>query len=275
MRSLIVLALAITADCTGIRTRPAPSGSQQEQVAANILPTPTPSPSPAPIQEIELRGEAQIRMHKYKDVSRKLKYSIEGEYPYFIGQTAHARSFNRQIRIKIAKQYTYATHPNIRDFREHVRLSPKQNPLETVEFSYEILCGNQNLLSIRFHDMTYSYGAAHPLESYFSINFDVKRGEIVSLARLFRQGSQFMNKITKIAKSKLDEQKVFTFPDAIEAELKRHLEWNITADGFVVNFDRCAVSACADGERSVVILYAELKDILRWRDPRFSHLLDN
>jgi hypothetical protein len=209
-------------------------------------------------------------MREYKAVDHRLRYSITGEYPYVDARTRHARAFKHEIALKIVQQYGYATRPDWQEFQERHKLSPKQDPLQTAEFSYEILFSDENLVSIRFHDMTYSYGAAHPLESYFSVNYDLKRGAAVPIASLFRPGSRFMRRLIGLSKSKLDEQKVFTFPDAIETELSRHLEWNVTANGLVINFDRCAVAGCADGERSVLIPYDDLNDILRKHDSRFS-----
>ena len=214
-------------------------------------------------------------MRKYKDVSHKLKYSIKGEYPRVDAAVRPAQIFNREIRLKISRQYAYATRPNWSEFRDHVKVFPKEDPLETAEFNYEIMYANEDIVSVRFHDVTYSYGAAHPLESYFSITFDFSRGVPVPVATLFRADSHFLNRLIKLSKAKLDEQEVFTFPDAVEAELKRHVEWNVTAKGLVINFDRCAITACADGERSILIPYDDLNDILRRDDDRFSRLFGN
>jgi hypothetical protein len=209
-----------------------------------------------------------LRTQQFEAVSHKLKYSIKGEYPFLNASPyQQAIRFNREIRRKIAKQYGYAMSPDSKEFREHVRVFPKEDPLETAEFSYEILFANQELLSIRFHDITYSYGAAHPLEDYFSLNFDLKRGTVLQLASFFKSNTRYRRRLVQLCKKGLDDQGVFTYPDAVSAELRRHTEWNITRDGLVINFDRCAVASCGNGERSVTIQYDQLRDILNRNGP--------
>jgi len=162
--------------------------------------------------------------------------------------------------------------PKLKEFREQIRAFPKQDPLETAEFSYEILFASQEGLSIRFHDVIYSYGAAHPLEDYFSMNFNLKRGTVLQLATLFKSKARYRRRLVELCTKGLDDQGVLTRPDVIAAELRRHIEWNITREGLVVNFDRCAVSACMGGEHSVIIPYHDLANIL---NARLDRLLSN
>lgn len=265
---LILCIVLTTAGCNRAQDNSSlPTASPIAQSAPQTpTPTPTPSPSPTPIEKMIIGHGWTLRTKQFEAVSHKLKYSIKGEYPYLHASPYHrAIRFNREIRSKIAKQYGYAMTPDPKEFREHVRAFPKEDPLETAEFSYEILFANKGLLSIRFHDIIYSYGAAHPLEDYFSLNFDLKRGTVLKLTSFFKSNTRYRRRLVELCKKGLDDQGVFTYPDAISAELRRHIEWNITREGLVINFDRCAVSACMGGEHSVIIPYHELANILSVR----------
>jgi len=233
--------------------------------ATQCTPLPSPSPSPTPLQETSI-GHKNIKLRRYEAASHKLKYAITGEYPFINSRDPKAIRFNRAIQTRISKQYAYATRPNRKDFYERGAFS-KDDPLETAEFGYEILFANEHLLSIRFHDITYSAGAAHPLENYFSLNFDIRRGTVLQLVSVFKPNTNFTPRLAELCSKGLEEQDVLTSPDAIEAEFRRHVEWNITRDGLVINFDRCSVTSCNYGERSVAIGYDQLKNILRPNGP--------
>ncbi len=259
----LVLALVLSSTtCNQVENQSSTaSPTPTRQIAILATPSPTPPPSPTPIQDISI-GRWKIVPQKYKAVSHKLKYSITGEYPLIRSTDPRAARFARAIQNKISKQYAYATHPNRKDFYERGAFS-KDDPLETAEFSYEILFANDELLSIRFSDMTYSAGAAHPLENYFSLNFDLRRRTVFQIRSLFKPNVRVMSRLVKLSKKGLDEQSVSTDEDAVEAELRQHLEWNITRSGLMINFDRCAVASCGYGERSVVIPYDDLKELMR------------
>src|SRR5258706_4887744 len=169
--SLMLTFVLITTGCNpGESNSRGPSVSRVVQSTPQT-PTSPPSPSPAPIQDMIISHAWKLSTRQFEAVGHKLKYDIKGEYPFVHASSYHQGiRFNREIRSKIAKQYRYAMRPKLNEFREQIRAFPKQDPLETAEFSYEILFASQEGLSIRFHDVIYSYGAAHPLEDYFSMN---------------------------------------------------------------------------------------------------------
>jgi hypothetical protein len=260
--TLLTLMLASTT-CNQVEKQSSTDSPAPTQQIVIATPSPTPPFSATPFQDISI-GRWKIAPHKYKAVSHKIRYAITGEYPLVRSADSRAVRLNRAIQNKISKQHAYATHPNCKDFYERGAFS-KDDPLETSDFNYEILFGNDEFLSIRFHDMTYSAGAAHPLEDYFSLNFDLHRGAIFPLSSIFKSNTGYQQRLVELCKKGLDNQGVSTFPDAISAELRRHTEWNITREGLVINFDRCAVSGCMDGEHSVIIPYHELAKILSLR----------
>jgi hypothetical protein len=271
-RALSIAIMSMLA-CTPVRDQNA-NATFASSPQATPQPTPSASslPSSTALRRINVNGWI-VKPRQYRAVSHSLKYSITGEYPFIVSRDYRAVRLNREINTRIARQYAYAMHPTRKDFYDRGAFS-NEDPLETAEFTYEILFARDGLLSIRFHDMTYSAGAAHPLENYFSLNFDLKRIAIVPISSLFRPKLHFMRRLVDLCQKRFDEEGVFTFPDAIEAELHRHIEWNITREGLVVNFDRCSVMACAYGERAVRVPYDDFGNLLN-RKGLLGHILSD
>lgn len=207
----------------------------------------------------------------FNKVDHKLKFSIEGEYPQIENSTdARALKFNLEIKSRIARQYRWMTVQDLEESRERIRAYPGEDPLDTAEFSYEVLLSTDDLLSIRFQDMTYSRGAAHSSEGFFTLNYELKTGTILRLRDIFKPKVNYRGRLEQLCKARFDKKVAdYLFPDSLSRELQNHNEWNITHEGLVMNFDRCNIAPCAAGELSVVIPYQDLYDLLNQHSPVF------
>ena len=249
-----------------------PQTNSTPQIVENTPPPYRPAPYSTPANETVVGPGWTLRTKKFKEVSHRWKYSLEGQFPRIENtRDRRALKFNREIKRRIAKQYVGATQPNLKDFRDQVRAFPKEDPLETAEFDYEIMYSNDAVLSIRFHDITYSRGAAHPLESFFTLNYALTSGRIFRLKDVFKPKLRFKAKLEQLCDQKLADMRIYAlFPESMSNELRNYDEWNITSEGLVMNFDRCNVAACAYGEISIVIPYQNLRPLLNQRSPAYK-----
>src|SRR5258707_1187004 len=171
----------------------APSLSPAPSLASPAA-TATPSPTPSPDRTI---GHGwKLRSREFSAVSHKYRYKIEGDYPEISPSTdLRTRRINSEIKRRIAKQYRWAIVRNSQNLRDQIRLGRNEDPLNTAEFDYELLFENGDLLSIRFHDMNYSYPAAHSGEDYFSLSFDLRNGKAVPFAAMFQATAKFRRQL--------------------------------------------------------------------------------
>src|SRR5882724_2195795 len=261
-----IFLMFITASCqrpqnAGI----APSPTPIIQTTSQTL-TQSPSPSLTPVEDRILGRGLKLESEKFRTVRRQVRYDIQGEYPRIIPITdRRARRFNNEVNRKIRKHYVYMTAPKRRWLRDLIQTIPEQNPLQTAEFSYQVLTTNKDFLSVRFQDINYTYPAAHPLEDFFTVNFELKNGRVLLISSVFKRNTRYKNTIARLCEKQLTAEGLYVHADAILTDLHRNIEWNVTREGLVINFDRCAISSCGDGQRSVTIPYGELENILNPR----------
>lgn len=213
----------------------------------------------------------------------KLRYSIQGQYPEIQPVTGErALTFNREIRLRIARQYRRFTAPNLEELRRRIRDMPEIPIFDTAEFDYEILFASERFLSIRFHDTTYSFPKVHDVEAFFTLNYDLSTGRILRIDSVFKPERNFYPGLVELCAKGFRAQGISLYyedgslePSAykfILAYLRRHAEWNITHEGLVINFDQCTIPDCGHGKLSVTIPYHDLKNML---NTRILHSLSN
>lgn len=221
----------------------------------------TPSPSPTPEQEITFGSGWKLSSKSFEDVNHNLKYSIKGEYPQVHNSTdSRALKLNREIKRSIAKHNKDTIAPNPRDLSEHIQAFPGEDPLETAEFSYDIVLASDDLLSIRFSDETYSSGAAHPLMDFFTVNYDVKSGKLIEVGDIFKSGFDYRQFLSQVCIEKL--RVLEPYKDAVSPKRKTFPTWNILSEGILISFGKCEIDACVGGTKTVIIPYKDFKEHL-------------
>jgi hypothetical protein len=125
------------------------------------------------------------------------------------------------------------------------------------------------------------------------LNFDLKSGRALELADLFKPGTPHLQALSanSIADLKRQDEEEHrrevarvtgegkpagyagtrtpdsTFQIGAGPEADNYRAWNLTADGVVAAFASCQVSACAAGEKEVLVPYSALQEILSERGP--------
>ncbi|MBV9927641.1 MAG: DUF3298 domain-containing protein [Acidobacteria bacterium] len=222
-------------------------------------------------------GAHVVTTKRLDEGGRKHGYSVNVEYP----QVEGVEGFNRLAQAFVTKE--------VADFKKDA--GPEKGEKETMPeasedsltIRYTVRLLNDSLVSVEFPIDYYEHGAAHPSHAFHVINYDVKAGRELSLADLFRPGSNYLTKVSEVAVRQvrrwnrdsaeypggggqpyLDDAGI---ADGAKPEADNYQNWTLTPRGLAVTFDYYQLGAYAAGAPSVVLPYADLKDVLKTDGP--------
>ncbi|MDE5653792.1 MAG: RsiV family protein [Muribaculaceae bacterium] len=111
-----------------------------------------------------------------------------------------------------------------------------------------------------FHNYTYSYpeGAAHGMSVNSYVNYDIQKGEIVTLNRLFTAG--FEKLLLPAIRKKLEDSGVELLVEPEEVKMPQ--QFRITSSGVEFIYGLYEIAPYAEGEPTVMFYSSELSSIL-------------
>ena len=258
--SLIGCLLAFTA---GIVT--AASWDTKKKPAIAFEPAKTDVKEPPPANEITepsnseiflAGGPARIVADELRLKNQRLRYEVEMRYPQIIDSSdPHLKSLNERIRRFAVERYQWALNPSRKDLLRYKQTFPEA--FNSVELDYEIEVANDSFLSIYFNSFNYGIGAAHSVQTSYTINYDLKLHRELKLADLFNPNSRYLEFIALYCMHELKPMEPIT-PNATT-----FASWNITEAGIRFNFDACTLKGCADGAQKVTIPFSALQPFLK------------
>ena len=214
-------------------------------------------PDPIPNHEVVF-GPDRLRIvpRQVQLRSERLRYEIDVTYPQIVGgKDRHIRRLNQRIKRLTTERYAWA-----------LSVTPKElEPLNkyfadvfnSINLDYDVLFANDSVLSIFFNGYSYGIGAAHGSQFSFVINYDLKAGKELKLARLFKPGSNYLEFISRYCGDALSLNR-----DQLLDFTKDPESWDITHEGLRFHFDHCKFFACSEGYKKVEIPFAAMKEIL-------------
>jgi hypothetical protein len=220
-------------------------------------------------QPIELASSARVVPKVIKDANKKLRYSVDAEYPEIQGDSRFDK-FNQEARAMITKDVAaFKSSETAEEGAESSEL-PDETQTSTLDIGYQIRFATENLVSVEFHEGQYSRGAAHGNSITAVLNYDVKNGRKIALADLFNPKSNYLSVLSsysrKELKDKLTKDEMFDedmVKSGTEPTADNYAAWAITRKGLYITFDPYQVAAYAAGPQSVLVPYSALKDIIK------------
>lgn len=196
--------------------------------------------------------------------SEKRKYEINITYPQLIGHgNTPYNAFN-----SLVKEHMEAERDSFKVWMKDWEINEYNRDFSSeyeINFSKEY--NDDNLISIFFSVYSYFAGAAHPNNSCFSLNYDLKNSKEIFLSDLLISGWE--NKISEICIREITKQKkeMGIEPDEWLTEgagpkPENFDVFNIKRDTLVITFPTYQVGAYVEGPSEVDINYAEIKDII-------------
>jgi len=218
-------------------------------------------------------GGAALTTKQIDEVNKKRGYRINVDYPQIEG----AAKFNALAAAFATKEAA--------DFRASAGRQPgEQDSMpeaadDSLDVRYFLRSATPEIISVEFQMDYYQHGAAHGSHAFHVINYDVKAGRELVLADLFRPGSDYLSKVSEVSIKQLrrwnkdsadypggggqpylDEQGI---ADGAKPSADNYQNWTLTPRGLAVTFDYYQLGAYAAGAPSVVLPYADLKDVLK------------
>lgn len=164
----------------------------------------------------------------------------------------------------------------IKDFQENSYTEGKVNWKNELMVKYDTR-KVEDYLSVRFRVYQFT-GGAHGMDSLTVKNYNLKNGDEIGLADIFRNNSNYLDRLSKlivpqlawqmknkgvIADFKKDKDLMQFIYDGASAKADNFNNFYFVSDGLVFHFNRYAVAPYANGEFEVKIPYLQVIDKLQ------------
>lgn len=207
---------------------------------------------------------------QYHDVSKAKHYTINIKYPFF-NNIPTEDTLNALIKRNVDQ--------TIADFKSDMEMSaaepildlPIKEDSNTLDTNFKIYNQTKNIISIRFDNYKYYYGAAHPNTDFKVLNYDLKQNKLLTLNNLFKANTNYLQVLAEFSRksltdkfAKLDANNPVELQEAgLAPEFENYQVWNITPEGLLITFPAYQVAAYVFGPQEVLIPYESLNNILR------------
>lgn len=207
----------------------------------------------------------RLTEQRVKETDKARRFEIDARYPELQG----AVPFNRLAHDFVRKQVV--------EFKRNPGERPADGaPFNSLRVGYTVRLAADDLQSVIFTVARIEYGMAHHAYEFHVINYDAKAGRVLSLADLFRPGSDYLKAVSDASVARLrrlnreDGDAYLGDPDYVEnasAKPENYDLWTLTPRGIAVTFEPYQVGPFAAGSPNVLVPYAELKGLLRADGP--------
>ncbi len=209
-----------------------------------------------------------INEYHYSE-SQQYHYSLNLSYPQFKGKNLNQaqKKINKTIQNYVTQvQKTFeknAKQSNNPKVLEGMKRTVQSN---TFQLSNSITAYKNNILSIRFQMFEMMLGAAHPNTTFKSMNFDLKTGDMLKLADMYKSNDNYLQTLSEAVRPKLVK---FLYPDLRKVNVKnsdvewiydgtKPVEknfsiWNIYENNLLLTFPAYQVAAYVYGARTVTL----------------------
>ena len=239
----------------------------KESVTRSTPPqTPLPVTTPTPRVEVRFGKGLRIVPKSVTLENEWSRYRIDIVYPQIEGiKSRQVSNLNRQIKDLVTARYRWPLSPPTQKDLRHYQKWP--GVYNSVDLDYEVVLATDELLSLYLNAYHYGIGAAHSVQTSFTVNFDFKSGGLLKLTDLFKADTKSLGFISRYCTDELSKDSPYLFKETLTARAKNYESWNITKQGIRLNFDACKVDSCAAGEKRVEISFAAINDLLKSNGP--------
>lgn len=143
------------------------------------------------------------------------------------------------------------------------KASSEESLLNTFLGGYTIHHSSTGLLSLTLDFSQYVSGAAHPLFTTRSINYDFRQHRALGLGDLFQPGSHFLEPISELAGQELTQREMLFYKEGIAPNEENFHTWELSKEGLTIGFDPYQVAPYASCPPQVVIALDQIQDFLQ------------
>jgi len=220
-------------------------------------------------QMVSFTNGTQITNKQIKESFKAKRLDVTAEYPELTGGP-NVSGFNQIVKTRVTKVINEFKKEVLAMTAEDLKMLPAGM---YIEISYDIDYADNDLISVRFLESTFT-GGAHPNYQYFTITYDLKTGKELKLAELFKPGASYLETVSAYAIKDLQSRKMPDsdenmglaqdgFDEGATPKAENYLRWNSTKKGLMFTFDPYQVGPYAAGSQFVIVPYAKLKEIIK------------
>ena len=178
--------------------------------------------------------------------------------PYIEGvSTPQIEQFNLAVQTLVTNTLT--------SFQQEIT-RPLLEPGGFIDVNYQVISAANGLLSILFDVSTYT-GGAHPNTSHIALNYDLNKGQALTLADVFKPNVDAVATLAAMATDELKRTNRLVFPDGAAPKPENYKVWNFDFNNLLITFDQYQVMPYSAGPQTVAIPYWLLKDVRRPDSP--------
>jgi len=216
---------------------------------------------------VQMEESATPITESYNITTKEFKNEVKNSFVANVKYPEISHLINTTIQKKFndkAKQIVMEMEGLWQDEEKNIVVQAGDEP-SSFYGEYEVIGKTNDYVSIKFSYSEYETGAAHPNNFYDVLNFDLKKGETVALKDLFKNDSEYLQKLSVYCKKNLEDQSD-NFNDMIEKgaapDEENYIIFNFNSDGFLVTFGDYQVAPHAAGPVSILVPYDELKGVI-------------
>lgn len=131
--------------------------------------------------------------------------------------------------------------------------------------SYEIKNNQRDILSLSLSNYTYHYHAAHGMTYINSLTFDLQKGKLCDLKDLFKQNSNYIERISSLIKEQIQKRNIFLLEEF--TSINPNQDFYIADKVLVVYFQLYELTAYAFGFPMFPLSVYDLQDIIDEEGP--------
>jgi hypothetical protein len=227
--------------------------------------TSTPTASATPTETpVPLSKQVSLASLHAEESGESPNYTISSETPAILdSEDPRVQAFNA-LASGLVEQ-------DINEFKASLKYVPG-TPIAAgsfLEIRWERVSPPGDVISLKFNVIGYADGAAHPYHYSQTLNFDLERGEQISLDQLFLPGTDYLQLIAEYCKAELSSRDIAfdQFSSGADPTQENYRSWNITREGLLITFDEYQVAAYAAGPQVVTVPYLNLSAIIDPQGP--------
>lgn len=138
--------------------------------------------------------------------------------------------------------------------------------------AYEIKNNQRNVLSLALSNYTYHHQAAHGMTFIKSLTFDLEKGKQCTLRDLFKQGSNYVQRLSALVRKQIEQRQIQTLVDF--TTIRPDQAFYIADKTLVIYFQLYEITPYVFGFPMFPISVYDLQDILA-EDGPLSRLAEN
>jgi hypothetical protein len=188
-------------------------------------------------------------------------YDLTGNYPEFIlNDQIKQNQINAEVKNKVDLLVN-----NFKQGASEVTEDLFPELISELDFDYGIDNMDNELISINFEIFTYNAGAAHGMDYFETLNYDLLKDKKLTLQDVFRADTKYLEKLSKIGNEYFSEQfeEGYFHPEGVEPRNENWVNFTLTQDSIIFYFSDYAVAPYSEGTQELEINLVDLQDYLQ------------